>query len=312
MWCIGKHLSSSTILYNITSIAYNYHTDIYPLFKNKHIAGGHLAALLYVKILEARVARVGQKGKSQEKSSSDRVRGDIDIDIAGDRSASSDTSLLDIGIGSVGENSNNASVYRGCNENQERTTGIGIGRPGTVVKKFVFFYPAIDPFDAALHNTVFSIPIPCLCAKYGQSLINWFFENIIMLGKKELWYSARPLEQMQELKMLKMSDIDSKGLQWPPCFIAHGELDSIVPIEASHYFLSFLAKHFPTGEGEGQGSPNANTNANTSPNSSTNVVMREEDVFLPMPGLRHSFENTSADHVMKLYGVIMGWLDRND
>ena len=33
-WCIRQPRCSSIILYNITSIAYNHYTDIYPLFLN--------------------------------------------------------------------------------------------------------------------------------------------------------------------------------------------------------------------------------------------------------------------------------------
>ncbi len=137
--------------------------------------------------------------------------------------------------------------------------------------------------------------------------MNWFFENAVMLRKRELWPSARAMLQMRELH-------DKAGpgaYDWPPCFIAHGTFDSIVPVEGSVDFLAFVASLDDAAKTDNRNVTDGSIFVPDAPASSKkdSIKQRKQDFFLPLEGLRHSFENTSSSTVMKVYGVAMAWLD---
>ena len=64
-WCIGQLWCSFIILYNITSIAYNYHTDIYPRYTSTYIQDKKNARAIRSKELsEANLGVVGNNVKA--------------------------------------------------------------------------------------------------------------------------------------------------------------------------------------------------------------------------------------------------------
>jgi len=71
--CIRQLWCSSVILYNITSIAYNPHTDIYSLLNNKHINNKYInIKTLYLHYCSEKIKAIASKGDFRE---GDFIRG---------------------------------------------------------------------------------------------------------------------------------------------------------------------------------------------------------------------------------------------
>lgn len=57
----------------------------------------------------------------------------------------------------------------------------------SIAAAMVLFYPAIDPADDTNFTTTFPFDLPFLRAKYGQSLMHWFFERAILNDDRSKW-----------------------------------------------------------------------------------------------------------------------------
>lgn len=88
-------------------------------------------------------------------------------------------------------------------------------------------YPCLDPQD--ISNSCATIPfsIPCINAKYNQSMLNWVFKNMVL--KNNAWVSADIYTDFN--KYINMC---------PGTLIIHRSCNSIMPIEQSKLFLNFF------------------------------------------------------------------------
>jgi len=83
----------------------------------------------------------------------------------------------------------------------------------------VLFYPALDPADELEQF----VPLPC---GLGSCMRQFFDRSVLKGGNEDSWRSALPATAITS--------------SFPSCFIVHGELDSLVPIEQSSTFLQML------------------------------------------------------------------------
>jgi acetyl esterase/lipase len=124
---------------------------------------------------------------------------------------------------------------------RDNRTTTNTAAPRIRILGMVMFYPVIDP----AHKTSFlaqnPLTIKFLRTYSGQTLYEWFFERMVLVDKPEQWSSAKV---MQILK-----DNPDCAAQFPPTFVVHGDMDSLVPVEQPHALLDLLrrVKGFPEG-----------------------------------------------------------------
>ena len=266
-------------------------------------AGGHIAPLLYIRVMKESLSSSVSAGEDRHQFHQFPHHADYD---------QSSPLIADL------------NIDKNIDIKQVKFEVDAVCRPPAVnITAFVLFYPAIDPFDESKACATFSFPIWCLDAKCGQSCFHWFFENIVMRRRKELWSSARPLVQMRELlSTAAKASSHNTTVEWPRTLIAHGALDSLVPIEHSVGFLTFLAQYFScssTGTGTGTESDSM-TNSNVADSSGIqistqtlqgvdgDIMHRECDTLVIIDGGHHSFEITNMSELHPLYSGIMDWL----
>lgn len=145
----------------------------------------------------------------------------------------------------------------------------------------VLFYPCIDPADEGGATVRFPLPCPCLRVRAGQSLLHWFFENLILRGDRSLWPTALPLAE------LRGAAAAGAARRWPRTLVLHGELDSIVPLQHSRWLLTDLASAGPA----------------------PGVAGDDALVVVPGPSARHTLEAGRSKAAAAALMGAAGWLD---
>lgn len=157
--------------------------------------------------------------------------------------------------------------------------------PRLSLAALVLFYPALDPGDATGVTARSPLGISALRLASGQSLLHWFFEWVILGGDAALWPSASVLDKLQ-------AQDQQAANSWPPTLIAHGECDSVVPIEHSRHFLALVAAAQFGGSVGGETS-----------------VVRSGDLLLTVPGGRHTYDIVACEEAETVFRGISAWLD---
>eukprot|EP00929_Paragymnodinium_shiwhaense_P104152 TRINITY_DN68264_c0_g1_i1.p1 TRINITY_DN68264_c0_g1~~TRINITY_DN68264_c0_g1_i1.p1 ORF type:complete len:475 (-),score=46.05 TRINITY_DN68264_c0_g1_i1:39-1463(-) len=144
------------------------------------------------------------------------------------------------------------------------------------LKANALIYPALDPRDVTQSTMTSPICIPCLRLSYGQSLLAWFFELLVLRCQPELWPEASPLQLIQQNP--------ATAKNWPPTLILHGERDSVVPLIHGETLLEITA-------------------------AARGVRRREEDTLIRVPGARHTFDLTASSTASACHDGIAAWLN---
>jgi acetyl esterase/lipase len=92
------------------------------------------------------------------------------------------------------------------------------------LRAVILFYPALDPADALEQF----VPLPF---GLGSSMRQFWKRSMLKGGNEASWRSSLPATAITS--------------SFPACFIVHGELDSLVPIEQSSTFLTKLQQCRP-------------------------------------------------------------------
>lgn len=142
----------------------------------------------------------------------------------------------------------------------------------------VLYYPALDVEDVARATVRCPFSCKCLCISKGQSLLAWFFEVFVLRRVRTEWPGAGAVTQLLEKHYV--------ASQWPPTLVLHGDMDSVVPIEHSQFFLALLAQ---------QGTEDCS--------------QRPTDMLVVVPGGRHTYDIVHCRETEETFLYAANWLD---
>ena len=152
----------------------------------------------------------------------------------------------------------------------------------------VLFYPCLDPIDDLKATARFPFSFPCLRIRCNQSILSWFYQNVVLHNDLSCWESSSPL------RLLLSDDYRDVAAAFPPTVCIHGDLDSIVPVEHSLALLYVLR------------------------NAKMPVVnelvcgimpMRSEDIAFVLAGCKHSFELFATEELNETIRNVFDWLN---
>jgi len=154
------------------------------------------------------------------------------------------------------------------------------------VDALLLFYPVLDPRDVARATARALLPFPPLRLRYGQSLLGWFFERLVLRDRRDFWNEADPLWQLDQLLASQDSapEVPATTSRVPRTLIVHGTHDSVVPIEHSQRWLAALQAR----------------------------DHRASHALLAVPFGRHTFEIAASFTVEAVFDGVLAWLAEDE